>query len=134
MKELRGLQTNMVVEYCDLVKERSTVGYSPIIQEAIQYIELHFDRPLSLHIIAEKINIHSSHLSRQFKKETNRTITEFIHQRRIKEAQFLIRQNQYSMTEIALLVGFENHNYFSTIFKKITSLTPREYLSQFRRL
>jgi two-component system, response regulator YesN len=134
MKDLRGLQTNMVVEYCDLVKEMSTAGYSPIIQKAIQYIELHFDRPLSLHIIAEKINVHSSHLSRQFKKETKHTITEFIHKRRIKEAQFLIRQNQYSMTEIALMVGFENHNYFSTVFKKITSLTPREYLSQFKRL
>ncbi len=32
-----------------------------------------------------------------------------------------------SITEIALLVGFESHSYFSSIFKKLTSMTPSEY-------
>ena len=76
------------------------------------------------------ININSSHLSRQFKKETNMTVTEFINKRRIQEAKFLIDQNNNSITEIALMVGFENHNYFCKVFKQMTSLTPKDYLKK----
>jgi two-component system, response regulator YesN len=74
-----------------------------------------------------KIQISPFHLSKQFKKEATFTITEFIHNKRITEAKFLIEQNGHSITEIALMVGFENINYFCTVFKKITSLTPKEY-------
>ena len=40
------------------------------------------------------------------------TITDFINERRIEEAKFLIEQNNNSITEIALMVGYKNHNYF----------------------
>jgi YesN/AraC family two-component response regulator len=83
-----------------------------------------------LSIIAEKIDINPCHLSRQFKKETKMTITDFINERRIEEAKFLIEQNNNSITEIALMVGYENHNYFCKVFKRITSLTPMDYLKK----
>lgn len=128
--EIESLMIKMASDYCDLVKNQSTAGYSPVIQKAINYINFNFDNELSLNIIAQKINISPSHLSRQFKKDTNLTITEFINKRRIEEAKFLIKQSNNSITEIALMVGFENHNYFCSVFKNITSLTPKEYLNK----
>ena len=130
MVQLENLQIDMVSEYCDLVNKFSTAGYSQLISKAINYINLNFENPLSLSLIADEININPSHLSRQFKKETNMTVTEFINNRRIQEAKFLIDQNNNSITEIAFMVGFENHNYFCKVFKQITSLTPREYLKK----
>ncbi len=108
----------------------ATAGYSKIVKKAINYINLNFDNSLSLSIIAEKIDINPCHLSRQFKKETKMTITDFINERRIEEAKFLIEQNNNSITEIALMVGYENHNYFCKVFKRITSLTPMDYLKK----
>ena len=129
MADIETLQIEMITEYCDLVNEFSTAGYSGVVKKAINYINLNFDNTLSLRLIAENSNVNSSHLSRQFKKETNFTITEFLNKRRVKEAKFLIKQNTNTITEIALMVGFETHNYFCTVFKKITSLTPKEYLN-----
>ena len=130
MAQMDAMATKMISEYCDLVNEFSTNGYSTSIKKAINYINLNFKSPISLTIIADNININPSHLSRQFKKETKTTITEFINKKRIDEAKFLIDQNNYSITEIALMVGFESYTYFGKVFKDVTSLTSREYLNK----
>jgi YesN/AraC family two-component response regulator len=128
--ELETLKIKMISDYCDLVKNQAITDYSPNICKAIEYINLYFDSTLSLNIIAGKINLNPSHLSRQFKNETGLTITDYINTRRIEEAKLLIEQNDASITEIALMVGFTNPNYFSTVFKQITTLTPSEYLNR----
>lgn len=130
LSELENLQRKMISEYCDLVKKRSTAGHSGVIQKAINYINLNFDSSISLNVIAEELDINPSQLARKFKKETNLTVTEFIQKKRIDEAKYLIRQDNLSITDIALMVGFENHNYFCTVFKKLTSMTPTEYLKK----
>ena len=118
----------MTLQYCDLVKSFSTSKYSPVVGKCIDYIKINFYNKISLNTISNEIGISPSHLSRSFKKETNLTITEFINKVKIEEAKFLIKQNELSITDIALKVGFENHNYFCSVFKKLTSYTPKEYL------
>lgn len=129
LSELESVIIKMVTDYCELVRVHSTAGYSQKISKAINYINLNFDTALSLNIIADKIGINPSHLSRQFKKETSLTITDFINKKRIEEAKFLIKQNNSSLIDIALMVGFNNHSYFCTVFKQFTNLTPTEYLN-----
>jgi two-component system, response regulator YesN len=131
--ELESIAIEMVSEYCDLVKRKSTLGYSPRISKAIDYVNLNFDSQLSLSLIADIIDINPSHLSRQFKKETNMTVTEFINRKRVEEAKFLIEQSNNSITEISMMVGFESHNYFYAVFKQITGLTPKGYFDKVRR-
>jgi two-component system, response regulator YesN len=132
--DLESTLIKMVSEYCDLVKIHSTAGFSPTISKAIDYINLNFDSQLSLSLIADKININPSHLSRQFKKETNMTITEFINKKRVDEAKILIEQSNNSITEISMMAGFESHNYFYAVFKQITGLTPKGYLDKVRKV
>lgn len=126
--ELDSLLKEMTLQYCDLVKSFSTSQYSPVVGKCIDYIKINFYNKISLNTISNEIGISPSHLSRSFKKETNLTITEFINKVKIEEAKFLIKQNELSITDIALKVGFENHNYFCSVFKKLTSYTPKEYL------
>lgn len=126
--ELDSLLKDMTLQYCDLVKSFSTSQYSPVVGKCIDYIKINFYNKISLNTISNEIGISPSHLSRSFKKETNLTITEFINKVKIEEAKFLIKQNELSITDIALKVGFENHNYFCSVFKKLTSYTPKEYL------
>lgn len=126
--ELDSLLKKMTLEYCGLVKSFSNSQYSPVVGKCIDYIKINFYNKISLKTISNEIGISPSHLSRMFKKETNFTITEFINKVKIEEAKFLIKQNELSITDIALKVGFENHNYFCSVFKKLTSYTPKEYL------
>ena len=47
--------------------------------------------------------------------------------RRIGEAQTLLINTGYSATEIAFLVGYNDSNYFNTIFTKIVGMSPIKY-------
>ena len=88
IEELENLQHKMISDYCDMVKNLSIAGYSPIVRNAIDEINLNFNTPLSLISIAKHIKTNPSHLSRQFKKETKMTITEFINKKESKKQNF----------------------------------------------
>ena len=132
IKELEQLHKQMTEEYCQLVKEVSTNGYSVVIKQVVDYINLNFEKDLSLMKIAENINMNPSHLSKKFKSETGVSMKEFINQRRIKEAGRLLKKGERSITDIAFQVGFEDPSYFSAVFRKFTGQTPKEYRKQYR--
>ena len=59
-------------------------------------------------------------------------ITEFINQKRIEEAKLYLKRGNISITDIAFMVGFNDLNYFSKVFKKLTSVTPSQYAKRRR--
>lgn len=128
--EIESIVVRMICEYCELVQKRAMVGYSRIVKKTIEYINLNFREPISLKSLAQNAGVNPSHLSRQFKKELGMGITEFINRRRIREAQFLMTQDIGSITDIAIAVGFESYNYFYRVFKRMTSMTPKDFINQ----
>lgn len=124
---LNCLINNMLEEYCTLVTEYSTKKYSLIVKKAINYIKIHLDNPLTLQGISEAIHVNPSHLSRKFKNETGLSIIDFINVNRVHAAKVYLQNNTTNITEIAFMVGFNNINYFSRVFKKITGMTPSQY-------
>ncbi|AEB30773.1 transcriptional regulator, AraC family [Carnobacterium sp. 17-4] len=127
ISELEKIQTVMISEYCQLVETDRSQKYSPVIKEAVTHIQLHYFEKISLSTISKKLNINATYLSKRFKIETGQTLTHYIQDLRINHSKELIKQNQLSITEVALKVGFENLNYFCTIFKKVTGVTPKHY-------
>jgi two-component system, response regulator YesN len=124
---LKKLMLLMANEYCELVRTFSTGQYSPIVKKAVDYILLNLGHPLTLNSIAKQIHVNPSHLSRKFKEDTGMNITEFINQKRIEEAKLYLQRRNISITDIAFMVGFNDLNYFSKVFKKLTSVTPSQY-------
>jgi two-component system, response regulator YesN len=124
---LKTLFLTMAIEYCDLVTTVATGQYSPIVKKAIDYMLLNLGGPLPLQQIAEHIHINPSHLSRKFKEDTGMTITDFINRKRVDEAALYLRRGNISITEVAFLVGFNDLNYFSKVFKNLMSETPSQY-------
>ena len=127
LSELEEIRVFMVSEYCHLVEADRSKKYSPVIKEAVTYIQLHYFEKISLSSISERLNINATYLSKRFKIETGQTITHYIQDIRISHSKKLIKENKLSITEIALKIGFENLNYFCTVFKKRTGVTPRHY-------
>ena len=117
----------MTNEYCDLVNTFATGHYSPIVKKTVDYILLNLGNSLTQSQIAEEIHVNPSYLSRKFKEETGMNITEFINQKRVEEAKLYLQRGNISITDIAFLVGFNDLNYFSKVFKKLTSVTPSQY-------
>jgi YesN/AraC family two-component response regulator len=124
---LNKLVSKMCEEYCDLVNERSMSEHTLLIQKAIHFLTIHFNQPLDLKNLAQYCLVHPAHLSRQFKKETGMTLTDYLNNIRIKEAKILLRKDRTSIEWIAESVGFDNAGYFTRIFKKVTGVTPTNY-------
>lgn len=127
IRELVTLMTNMVEEYCNLVNEYNTRVYSELIAKAITYIKLNFKRDISLNFIANELFIHPTYLAKKFKQETSKTVSEYVNEIRINEAQYLIMATEFKIEDIAYYVGYNDKKYFSKTFKKVLGVSPSEY-------
>ena len=121
------IQKDMVIVYCKLINESLSLGLSRPVKDAVHFIDQHVDKKISLLEISHHVGINESHLSRQFKKEMGKTVTTYINERKIITAKHYLENSNNSITTISTLCGFENHNYFSKVFKSYTGYTPHEY-------
>ncbi len=130
MKTLSGsisLMTEMFRGYCALVRNHSLKKYSPLVRAAIVLIDSDLSAQLSLKTLAEKQNVSSGYLSAAFHKETGKTVTEYIRERRMENAEYLLATTSLEVQTVALHSGILDLQYFSKLFKKHTGKTPREY-------
>lgn len=127
MKALTELMQEMFTTYCRLVRKHSMRNFSPSVQKVIAIINSDLSANLSLHALAESQNISPGYLSTIFKKETGKTITEYVLQERMKLAGRLLTTTSLQIQSVALYCGIMDVQYFSKLFKKHTGKTPKEY-------
>ena len=113
--------------YCRLVRTHATKKYSAPIQNAIFLIEGNLSNDLSLSRLAKELNVNSSYLSTLFKKETGKTVTDYIAHRRIGQARHLLDTTRLQVQTVGQHCGFEDVHYFSKVFKRLTGMTPKQY-------
>ncbi|ULT54865.1 helix-turn-helix domain-containing protein [Neobacillus drentensis] len=130
LNQIRELFQSMQFGYCDAVRKLSLKNYSSAIRRSVEYIRINLNQDLSLDSISSALNLSSYELSRQFKKETGKNITEYINNRRINEAIYILENDHISITDVAFTVGFNDVNYFTKVFKKLKGVTPSEYRKQ----
>lgn len=93
-------------------------------------IEENFNDPeLSLGRIAEELSYNPKYLSHLFKAGTGVGFAEQLRTTRIRYAVSLFDHGIDSVRNVALLSGFSDPLYFSTVFKKVVGVSPREYLA-----
>lgn len=97
------------------------------IMEAINHIQTHLSDNLSVEELAGRANLSTDHFSRSFQQHTGQRPLQFIQQKRIERAQFLILTANYTFAEIAEQTGFESVSYFARVFKVMTGQTPGKY-------
>lgn len=78
---------------------------------------------------ADRLSVHVNHLNKVLKENTGRTTTEVIGNRITQEAKILLKQTNWTVSEIAYCLGFEEVAHFSNFFKKHTQLTPVSFRS-----
>lgn len=101
--------------------------YSKRIVEACEFINTHLNDKLSVEMISESINITPNYLSSLFKKETGISISEYIRNAKIKEAERMLRFTDYSEADISEFLGFSSCSHFISNFRKLVGCTPGKY-------
>lgn len=95
-----------------------------------QYIDEHYLDDIDLKTISDALHISHYYLAHRFKSALGCSPIQYLIRRRIGEAQSLLINTDLSVTDIATLVGYDNSNYFNTVFKKIVGITPVSYRKQ----
>ncbi|MWV47379.1 response regulator [Paenibacillus sp. HJL G12] len=97
------------------------------VQKVKHFIEMHYNRNLTMEEICTEICISKNYLSNLFKKETGVNIWDYVTHIRMEKAKRLLRTTAMRNYEIAFEVGYENPSYFTKVFKKTTGIMPQEY-------
>ncbi|MEK6794067.1 MAG: AraC family transcriptional regulator [Spirochaetota bacterium] len=125
---VRGLFLEFVVL---LVRGYSKRGGSATPLSQISYIagylETNYREQIPLDTLAEKCGLSRRHFSRLFRNMYRKSPMEYLMDARIREAIKLLASGEHSITEAALETGFDDSNYFSRAFRKVTGVSPRAY-------
>lgn len=97
------------------------------IEHAVSYFNEHYNLNISIEEYAASRNMSTSWFIRNFKLYNGTTPLNYILSIRIANAQSLLENTRYNITEIASITGYDNPLYFSRLFKKYTGLSPSEY-------
>lgn len=95
--------------------------------QIIDYVENHSD-VITLQETAKHFGYHPAYISSLLHKETGRTFSEIILEKRMERAVLLMKNTDLSLEEISEMLKFSNHSNFFKAFKKYFGKTPREYL------
>ena len=92
-----------------------------------EYIDAHYLEDLKLPDIAEALHINLYYLSHTFKDLTGSSPMQYIIRKRIEEAQTLLLTTNMTITDIAMQCGYNNSNYFQSVFSNIVGMPPGKY-------
>lgn len=99
------------------------------LQKAIDFVKENLtDTDLNIEKLGKALNISRVHLYRKLKAITNQNPSEFIRTIRLKQAAYLLAQDKLNISEIAYMVGFNSHQYFTNSFQKYFNMSPTEYV------
>ena len=120
--------TNLILTLVVQMKQKKT----GIIQQnrttqIIDYINNNYEHDICLHDLSERFHVSEYYLCREFKKNTNRTIIDYIKRTRVMNAERLFIETDMNVTEVSTLTGFSNLTHFYRVFKEITGYSPSEY-------
>lgn len=97
-----------------------------VILKVLRYIDGHYANG-SLTDAARLFHCDISALSRDIRRQTGKTYTELVQEKRMSQAAFLLRSTDRKVADIAIAVGYENISYFHRLFRSIYGVSPRQF-------
>lgn len=97
------------------------------LKRVLMYLNTHYTTPVSRQELARALGYNESYISHVFAGRMKTTIPEYINSLRVQDAARLLKETDYSVTQIASELGFGSIRSFNRVFLKQTGLSPKEY-------
>ena len=108
-------------------------GRTDLISMIQKYVDEHFSDPdFSLERLGSDLKYNKKYLSTVFKRHVGVGIVEYLHTVRIQHACTMLKQGFTSVSDVALRCGYPDAQYFSKVFKRRMSISPREYMASIK--
>ena len=107
--------------------QKNTEEEKNIVSEVNEFIKENLGNDVSLAAISEHVHFNSFYLSRLYKKQAGKSISEYVTEIRLYTAKMLLRRRNMKIRDIVDALGFSDHAYFTRFFKRHEKITPSEY-------
>lgn len=97
------------------------------VSKALQFIYENWNKEIKVNDLAKQVHLSKNYFGELFQNETGMTVQQYINKLKIDHARLLLEDKALNINTIADMVGYQDANYFSRIFKKNYSMTPKEY-------
>jgi len=108
-------------------RENAVKKHERIINTVKEYVDGNYLKKISLDDVAKNVYLSPSYLSKLINTHTGHSFRYLVNMARVAEAVRLLEHTDMSLSEIAFAVGFEDHSYFTKVFKRHTKMNPGEY-------
>ncbi|MBQ9561751.1 MAG: AraC family transcriptional regulator [Prevotella sp.] len=98
-----------------------------LMQRFLAMLEADDTPPLNVNGYAESLNVTPKYFSTVCKKMTGMTAGQIINEKTIREAKNMLRDNSYSIKQIASRLGFANQSHFGSYFRRYVGMSPQQY-------
>ena len=98
-----------------------------LVSSAKDLLSKHAAETFRVSDLCAKLGYSKSYICKLFHEQTGETIANYAAKQKIKLARQMIREGSYTFTEISDKLSFDNPQYFSRVFKRITGMTPTEF-------
>lgn len=110
-----------------LSKDQQRSHHDEVIIKVQEWLDQHYQSNILIAELAKKFQLSVRSLNRRFQLATNSSPLQYLQELRINHAKELLKQSNLAISEVADLVGYHDASYFSSLFKKLTAVTPNEY-------
>ena len=96
-------------------------------EELKKYVDQHYTDKILVADIAEHFHMDLNYISRLFRKKYEKSLKDYLTERRMEKAVYLLDNTGLKIYEVAEASGYSDYFYFTRVFRKITGLTPTEW-------
>lgn len=125
LEDLRHYMQYLLTIYLSETENKN--NYSKIVYEAERYIINHLSENLSVREIADHVFVSATYLCFLYKKQTGKTLKQFILDIRMQKAKSMLLDTNMKIGDIAASLGYMNQNYFTRIFVSYYGTTPSTF-------
>lgn len=115
-----------------LNEDQQRSHHDEVIIKIQEWLDQNYQADVVISTLAEKFRLSVRSLNRRFKLATNTSPLQYLQGLRIDHAKELLKQSNLAVSEVADMVGYQDASYFTSLFKKVSAVTPIEYRSLVR--
>ena len=129
LEQLEEYFTNIGCNICRLVSQDEKA--KDIVEVMIEYATAHFNQDITVKEMAENILfMNSAYVSHVFSEKQGISFSSWLKNLRMEKARELLENSQLSVTEVALMSGYNDTSQFIRVFKAENGMTPNKYRNQ----
>ena len=128
-EQIKSFVVNIIDIYQEALAKNSTFAKGDTFRQAAELIRKNACNPaFRISAVSKALGIHKSNLGRIFRKNRNITAQQYLINSRIYHACDMLSTNNFSIESISKMTGWTYPSHFRNTFKRVTGMTPREYM------